>query len=310
MTEYTHPSPEENETQKQTRDTKDAIRHREETRSRYQKPQEEEYEHEEKDLSYVDETRLSVTKIVKYIAIALLILLFAVLLFRIFAQREMYNDTFVWTDEAIAAYQDKGDLTVWVQNMSSYHVTTKFDENYNALDEIEFVYYPYSDPNSNIKNEDFEGCFMVGMPMYIEETEQFVITFRINRTAKTELKEHYSLDHEPTGDVYRFSLSDGKTVYTDYDYITFSKNSYYYYRLVFNGVKYENLTGYQDINQSDIIELDLSVYYKYKFNEASPAAVMTVANSYCPITPFDLDDALPAALPDNLKQSPIWEKDE
>ena len=291
-------------------DTTDAIRHRQAERDQHTTPQSEEYEHEEKDLSYVDEDRLTMSKIVKYIAIGMIILLFAVLIYRMSSQKKLYNDYFIWTDEAIAAYSEKNDLTVWVQNMSSYHVTTKFDEKYNALESIDFTYYPYSNPNSNIKSEDFEGCFMVGIPMYIEETKQFIITFRVNRTAKEHLEKHYSLDYQPTGDVFRFSLSDGKTTYTDYDYITFAKNSYYYYRLVFTGVDYHNVTGYKDIDPTAIKELDLSIYFKYKFNPQSPIDVITVANSYCPIEKFSVKDALPAKLTEGLLPAPEWNKDE
>ena len=139
-------------------DTLDAIRHRQESRPSDAKPQSEEYSHEEKDLSYVDdENRLTLGKIVKYIAIGFLVLLFAVLLWRMSSQKKMYNDYFVWTDEAIAAYAEKNALTVWVQNMASYHVNMAYDENYNATETIDFTYYPYSDPNKNIKGEDFEG---------------------------------------------------------------------------------------------------------------------------------------------------------
>lgn len=305
MNEYT-PTPENQSDKTKRADELDAIRHRKTLRDEGKKPQTEEYTHEEKDLSYVDdyENRLTLGKILKYIAIGLIVLLFAVLLFRISAQKETYDDVFVWTDEAIAAYEEKGALTVWIQKMASYRVNTEYDENYNALETLEFTYYPYSDPNKNVKSEDFEGSFMVGLPMYIEETEQLIITFRVNRTAKEHLKSHYSLDYEPTGDVYRFSLSDGATTYTDYDYITISKNSYYYYRLVFNGVDYQNVTGYKDIDETKIDSLSLSVYFKYKYNADSPIASITVANSYCPIEAYEIKDALPAKKTEGLLSSP------
>ena len=64
-------------------DTTDAIRHRQAERDQHTTPQSEEYEHEEKDLSYVDEDRLTMSKIVKYIAIGMIILLFAVLIYEL-----------------------------------------------------------------------------------------------------------------------------------------------------------------------------------------------------------------------------------
>ncbi|MBQ7365448.1 MAG: hypothetical protein IJW46_07600 [Clostridia bacterium] len=292
------------------KETADAVRFRQETRGD-EKPQNEEYTPEEKDLSYVDrEDRLSIGKIIKYIAIGLMVLMFAVLFYRIFAQKKDYSDYFVWTADAVAAYEEKKELTAWIQNMSSYQLTLARDENNIPTDTLTFTYYPYSDPDPNEKGEDFEACFMVSKPMYIEETKEFLITFRVNRTAGDHLKKHYSLDHSPAGDVYRFSLSDGAVRYTDYDYITFSENNYYYYRLVFHNVDYHYVTGYQNIKQTDITALDLSVYYLYKFNENSPIDSITVANSYCPIERYDIDDALPAVKTPDLKASPVWNEDE
>ncbi|MBR2988073.1 MAG: hypothetical protein IKC63_08645 [Clostridia bacterium] len=291
-------------------DTVDAIRHRQAERSEHITPQSEELEHEEKDLSYVDENRLTFGKILKYIGIGLVILVFALLFYRMSAQNKDYSDYFVWTDSILAAYEEKHDLSAKIQNMSSYQLTLARDENNIPTDVLTFTYYPYSDPKPAEKGEDFEGCYMVSMPMYIEDTKDLLITFRVNRTAGAHLKTHYSLDHEPTGDVYRFSLSDGKTTYTEYDYLTFSENSYYYYRLVFKNVDYRFVTGYQNIKESDIIELDLSVYYNYRFNEKSPIVTMTVANSYCPSERFDVKDALPAKMTPDLKPSPEWKSDE
>lgn len=308
MQDFKNPTPEEENPTRST-DTVDAIRHRQTERSKNNERQTEEYEHEEKDLSYVDENRLTFGKILKYIATGLVLLVFAVLLFRIFAQREDYSDHFIWTDSILEAYEDKKDLTVWIQNMSSYQLTLARDEHNIPTDVLSFTYYPYSNPDANKAGEDFEGCFMVSMPMYIEETKDFILTFRVNRTAGTHLQKHYSLDHAPTGDIYRFSLSDGKTTYTDYEYVTFRKNSYYYYRLVFKNVDYHYVTGYQNIKPSDITTLDLSFYYIYRFHEASPLDTITVADSYCPIERYDVKDALPAQKTDALKASPVWESE-
>ena len=240
----------------------------------------------------------------------IVVLLFAVLFFRIFSQNKLYNEDFVWTKESITAYNEKGNLTVWVQKMASYHVNTAYNDNYEATETLDFTYYPYSDPDPDDKSEKFEGAFMVGLPMYVEETKEFIITFRVNRTAKLDLKEHFLLDYEPTGDVYRFSLSDGATTYTDYEYVTFAKNSYFYYRLVFKNVDYKYVTGYKDIDELMLDELDLSVYFKHKYNEASPLAIITVANSYCPIEAYDIKNALPAKVTENLLVSPKKSEEE
>ena len=100
-------------------DTVDAIRHRQAERSEHITPQSEELEHEEKDLSYVDENRLTFGKILKYIGIGLVILVFALLFYRMSAQNKDYSDYFVWTDSILAAYEEKHDLSAKIQNMSS-----------------------------------------------------------------------------------------------------------------------------------------------------------------------------------------------
>lgn len=251
--------------------------------------------------------KLTVFKILKYVLIGVLLFAFILLLYRIFTQKKDYADLFVWTDEALAAYEEKGSLTVWTQDMSSLTLTLERDENNIPTKTYSYTYYPYS---GSEKRRQFDGCFMVSSPMYIEETGQLLITFRVNRTAGDKVRDYYSLDHSPQGDVYRFLLSDGAKNYSDYEYITFEKNSYFYYRLVFNDVPYDYAKSYIGVTESDITELTLSVYYSGLYNINSPLETMTAGNNLIHGDPYKIQKALPAKKDASLKKGPAFATDE
>ncbi len=279
--------------------------------------------HEDKDTSYMDEyvedkkNKLSIGKILKYIFYGIVLFVFILSIYRIFAQNRDYADYLVWTDEAVKAYEENGKLTVWTQEMSSFTFAMERDENNIPIKENEYsyTYSPFSERevihtiegSTQTKTISFRGVYKVSGPMYIEETKQFILTFRVNRTANEALKELYSLDTKPSGDIYIFTLEDNKgNTYTDYDYVTFSENSYYYYRIVFNGIEYPFFKNYLDVKKDDILELKLNIFYKELYNTQSPVDTMTVGNNLITPDKFDLDDALPAKKPSDLKEGYDW----
>ncbi len=270
--------------------------------------------HEEKDTAYMDEKppKVSVIAILKYIGAAVIIFVFALLFYRICAQREDFSDKFVWTEEAIAVYQETGSLTVWTQNMSSFTLTLERDENNLPTYTYQYIYSPYSeqdadDPeNTNNPRNAFEGVFFVSDPMYIEETEQLIVTLRVNRTADDCLIDHYNLSYVPSKKDFIFTLTDGLTTYADYSYITFEKNSYFYYRLVFDNIPYSYAKSYEGVTENDIVELSLNVYYGKLFHESSPIAIITVANNMIVGDAYKIKKALPAELPADLTKGYEW----
>lgn len=282
--------------------------------------------HDDKDTSYMDDyveekkNKLSVLKIVKYVLYGIIIFVFALLVYRIFVQDRDYADYFVWTDEALQAYEEKGDLTVWMQEMSSFTYAMERDENGIPIKENEYAYTysPFSEREVT-RNEEgtgktqtvsFRGSYKTSGPMYIEETKQFILTFRVNRTANESIKALYYLDTKPSGDIYVFTLEDNHgNLYTDYDYITFSENTYYYYRLVFNNVEYSFFDNYLEVKEEKIIEMQLNVFYKDLYNISSPVDTMTVGNNLITPKQYDFDDALPAQKPADLKEGYDWSKE-
>lgn len=282
--------------------------------------------HEEKDTSYMDAyveenpNKLSIGKILKYVFYGIILFVFVLLLVRIFAQDRDYADYLVWTDEAIEAYQENGKLTVWTQEMSSATFALERDENGMPIKENEYAYTysPFSEREitriasgtGQTETVSFRGVYKVAGQMYIEETKQFIVTFRVNRTANDVLKQYYYLDTKPSGDVYIFTLKDSNgNTYTDYDYVTFTENTYYYYRLVFNGVNYPFFQNYLDVKESDILELTLNIFYKDLYNVSSPVDTMTVGNNLITPEKFDLSDALPAQKPSGLCEGYDWSKE-
>ena len=284
-----------------------------------------EHPHEEKDTSYMDKyvedksSKLSIFKILKYVVYGIIIFVFALLVYRIFVQDRDHADYLVWTDEALQVYEETGKLTVWTQEMSSFTYAMERDENGIPIkdNEYSYTYSPFSErevirtTEGSAKSEtvSFRGVYKVAGQMYIEETKQFILTFRVNRTANDVLQKYYYLDNKPSGDIYIFTLEDnhGKT-YTDYEYVTFTENSYYFYRLVFNNVDYSFFQNYLDVKEEEIVELKLNVFYKDLYNATSPIDTMTAGNNLITPEKYDLDDALPAEKPADLQEGD-WSKE-
>ncbi len=255
--------------------------------------------------------KLSFLKILKYLAAGVILFVFILLLYRISVQKKDYADLFLWTDRAIEAYEEKGSLTVWTQDMSSFTFTLERDENNMPTNTYTYTYYPYSGKKEEGEEpSEFDGCFMVSKPMYVEETQQLLVTFRVNRTAKDRVKDYYSLETAPRGDVFFFILSDGENEYADYEYITFEKDNYYYYRLVFNDVPYNYLKSYTGVTEADIISLSLSVYYSGLYHLDSPLDTITVANNMIEGDAYKIEKALPAERDAALKKGPDFLSEE
>lgn len=304
------------EAHNQQKEAAEAAKHRREQREEL--PADEvgrEHPHNDSGSACAEEKapRITIGQIAKYIGLGIFIFVLILLIYRIVNQKKDYSDLFVWTDEAISVYNREKKLTVWVQDMSSFTYTLERDENNLPTETYEYTYYPYSqsDTPDDLEDEDpFYGVFMVGDPMYIEETQQFIVTFRVNRRAGEKVQAYYSLSAPPSGDSYCFLISDGYNVYTDYEYITFEKDSYFYYRLVFNDLPYGYIRDLRNVERSDIKELRLAVYYSGLFHIDSPLDTISVSCNLIAGEAYDIDDALPAEKSADLKKGPVYTKEE
>ena len=200
------------------------------------------------------------------------------------------------------AYEEKGSLTVYTQDMGGIGNLILIDEADETVS-YDYTYSPYSE------SDDVRGCFMTSNIMYIEETQQLIFTFRVNRSASEAVMNKYSLESKPGKDSYSFVLSDGENYYTEYDYLTASRGTYFYYRVVFTGVEYTHVDKPYNSPLSGVTELSLSVYYDDLKNFDSPLDTMTLANNLLSAEKFELKKALPAEKPDGLMSYVSFELD-
>ncbi len=221
---------------------------------------------------------VSVGKILKYLAMALIVLVYALLFFRIFIS----NDTslaksFVWTEKSIAAYDENGGISVYTQELEGYSI-------YNDDgDVVETVSY-------NELSED--GLFKVSNFMYVKDTREVIITLRYNDTCEKLYSEKYSVDPD-AHELFVFELRGGEKTYSDYVYLTDERFVYHYRRLVFGDVDIENVGT-----------LSLVGYCVGNPNREDSVLDMTIFDSHLSVKPLDFKKLLPADLSSDLKTPP------
>ncbi len=224
--------------------------------------------------------RLSVKKLLKYFIIALIIVVYILMIFRIIIKEDPKSaKAFLWTDAAIAAYESQPD---------SFKVMNQQIVSFQYLDENSAS--GYSKQTYNTITDD--GYFQVNNFMYIEATGELILTFRYNNASISWLKEKYGLN-EINGEPYFLALSDSKGYITDYSYVSSSRFTYQYRRVVFSGV---------DLSQEST--MDINIYRMQEdINLADPIATLPVYDSRIPVSYLDIKDALPVKAAE-LEKSP------
>lgn len=265
------------------------------------------YPHEEKDTSYMDEKekKITVGSILKYIFYGIVVFVFLLIFYRIYMQNDSnfdFAEMFIWTDEAIEAYEENGNLTVYTQSMGRIGNLVLVNEA-DETESYDYEYSPYSEADG------LRGCFMTGNIMYVVETEQLIFTFRVNRTASEAVMDRYGLESAPRRDCYSFALYDGEKYYTEYEYVTAERSTYFYYRIVFTGVSYDLIENPYQAQTSDVTELTLNVYYDDLKNFDSPIDTMTLANNLISAEEYDIEDTLPAQRTEGLVSDVSFELD-
>ena len=219
-----------------------------------------------------------VGSILKYTVTAFIVLVFALVFFRI----AIANDTklaksFIWTPESVAAYNEKGSLTVISQELSGY---TLRDENGTVIESVSY----------DELSED--GLFKTGNFMYVKETNELLVTVRYNDTCEEEFCKAYSLDPN-AGEIFVFELTDGEKTYGEYSFVTDERFVYHYKRLIFKNV---------DLDSAG--KLVLIGYSVGNPDREKPAVKMTVYDSNIETEAVKLDKYLPAETPGDLDTPP------
>lgn len=134
---------------------------------------------------------------------------------------------------------------------------------------FEVYHYQHKD------NLTSDGKFAASHIYYIPSEKQIQITVRYNNSTIKHLMQDYSLSEEPATEPFVFTLTDGMgNTYTEYKYISDTKNMYNYRRFVFDGVDFSSLIVEEpafnatedEVNEFKELTKDkylvLNVYYK------------------------------------------------
>ncbi len=220
----------------------------------------------------------TVGKIFKYLAIALVVLVYALVFFRIAISKDTkLAKSFIWTEESASAYSENGGLTVYTQKLEGY---TLRDDTGNVIETV------------NYEELSEDGLFQVSNFMYVEETGEIIITVRYNDNCEELYCDKYSLDPK-AGEIFVFELSGGGETYSDYTFVTDERFVYHYRRLIFSGVELENAGT-----------LSLIGYCVGNPDREKPVVNMTIYDSHLKREVLDLEKYLPAKVNGNLKTPP------
>ena len=172
-----------------------------------------------------------VTTVFKAVGITLIIAVYAILMYRIWAQKEpSAAKKYLWTENAIAAAQSLSgegkELEILTQTPRNYEY---HDEETGQTTIIRRDEY-YTDGSA------IDGNYKVSYFNYTPRAGQVQLSFRYNRAVLPYLMEDYGVSVLPEYPfVFALMTADG-TLYTDYDFIAVKRGLHTYRRLVFEGL--------------------------------------------------------------------------
>ena len=267
----------ESELERAARDreaAKDAARERQRREDEYgYSDMKETYEPDIHDVSGPPVPKLNLGKILKYVAIGLVLLVYMLIFVRIYYQNDTglkSTSALIANSQTVKAYnsalEKREPFKVYSHPLSSHYSVLSVDENGNPVETTNIVYDNYS------QSKEFYGMLQVSNFLYYETSEQVVITVRYNREAVKTLKSLYKTDTLPS-EPFFFTLDDGKSFYDSYSYTCDSRFTYTYRRLIFNGVSLD-----------DIEKLSLNVYYSDDVSQSAPLDFFLIYHKSTPLT--------------------------
>lgn len=248
-----------------------------------------------------------VFKVLKWLVILLIVAVYGILFFRMCVKEDTkLAESYLWTENGLAAYETwkasdsdtRGEFAYTQDN--SYVVY-----NEDTRESIEYRYDTFScrentysgDGSSpeNSKEYIHYGQFHTSNPIYVPSAGEVQITLRYNDEGVEELLSTYGLSEEPQGELFVYTLTDGVNTYTDYSFVSDSRFTYEYRRLVFTGVEFEGVD-----------ELELMIYYvgDGTVDLAAPYEYFTVYLSDIPLQEYDMKDAKPYEVNGDLATPP------
>ena len=217
-------------------------------------------------------------KLFGWLGTILVVVVYLLIMFRIFIS----NDTsvaksFIWTEDNLKIYENKGGLTVYSQKLEGYTIR---DDNGTVVESAS-----YTDLSE-------DGLFKVGSLMYVQDTKELILTVRFNDTCEELYSERYSLDPSK-GELFVFSLTDGEKTYSDYTYVTDERFVYHYRRLIFKNVELEGVRT-----------LTVNGYCVGMPDLDKPVLKMTVYDANLKMKRVDIRDYSPAKINSDIKKPP------
>lgn len=166
----------------------------------------------------------------------------ALILWRIFSSGEPdFSKKYIWTQQAI--------------------------DKYNSAKE-DFKVYNISKKATITEDITGNGSFSIMSTYYTPAANQVQFTLCYNNSTLKYLRERYNLNDTPKGEVFVCTLTDNNGhMYTEYDFLTHSKNLYNYRRIVFPDIDTECLTS-----------LTLKIYYAQDVLYSVPYAKVDIFN--------------------------------
>lgn len=224
----------------------------------------------------------TIGKLFKYIGIAIVVAVWVIILFRIWAAGDTkFSKSFMWTDDAVRAYkEDPDNFKIMSYDLHSYTLTIENDD--GTIDSEMIV-------RNNITDD---GYFQVTHMMYVEATKELQFTVRYTTASVEYLKTYYKLAKKPSGIPYHFMVFEGDTYFDDYTYTTDTRFIYTYCRLVFSGIDME-----------DFDTLYLAVYYENMADFDYPYETMLIYDSHIDMETYRIKKALPAKISGDVRVS-------
>ncbi len=282
---------------KEHESSKEAARIKEERENehRYSETHESYTPDEDKEIpDYYAAPKISIGKILKYVVIGLVILIYGLIFYRMYLQNNSGVEIvsqLIANSETVKAYNnclDEGEsFDVFYQEFTSYSKVLETDENKRPTKTTNIIHHEYS------QSKTYYGMFSISNFLYYEDSNQVVITLRYNRNAVKTLKEEYKVSSLPS-EPFFFTLDDGKKFYDSYYYLQDKKFTYNYRRLIFDGVTLD-----------DISKLSLNIYYIADCDDYTDTLEsMQIYDSNIPMKKVSNTAAL-GYFTDGLKKKPI-----
>lgn len=243
-----------------------------------------------------------VGKIIKWVGLALVVLVYGLIFFRIFIKENPSDaGAFIWTKDTVAAYQkDSAGFSVKSQKIQSYNKVLGKDDNGAPIAQRVI----YNDITS-------DGCFKISDLIYVPASGELQVTLRFNREALKKLKERYALSEDPTGEIFFFALEGvGEDYITDYSYTVSKRFTYEYRRLVFRNVDLSSADlVYLNIYYIEDVHLDQPLTF-HPGKEYAVQATLPIYDSYLGWEDCNVEKLLPAKVNDDLQNPPYVKLDD